>query len=177
MVALTGQLQPYKHFLCLLSHSSNPEDPIPLLASAFLTNLVASSLTSSAKPVARDVEALPKLFKFQSILAKHQDSGLQDIAVQQFSLLLQTKRAKEMFWNQRKETVSPLMDILRTAAGAGKDSDSALWSDATSIRSADMKYGGGVALQLLYHVLLVIWQLSFEGEMVGEGLERYVLLV
>jgi V-type H+-transporting ATPase subunit H len=25
---------------------------------------------------------------------------------------------------------------------------------------------------LLYHVLLVIWQLSFEGELVGEGLQE-----
>ena len=64
------------------------------------------------------------------------------------------------------------MDILRTAAGTGKDTDSALWGGATSIRSTDTKFGGGVGLQLLYHVLLVIWQLSFEGKMVGEGLER-----
>ena len=64
------------------------------------------------------------------------------------------------------------MDILRTAAGAGKDTDSTLWSGATSIRSSDTKFGGGVSLQLLYHVLLVIWQLSFEGKMVGEGLEK-----
>ena len=64
------------------------------------------------------------------------------------------------------------MDILRGAAGAGKDSDSTIYSGATSIRSSDTKFGGGVSLQLLYHVLLVIWQLSFEGTMVGEGLEK-----
>ena len=64
------------------------------------------------------------------------------------------------------------MDILRTAVGTGKDTDSTLWSGATTIRSPDTKFGGGVDLQLLYHVLLVIWQLSFEGKMVGEGLER-----
>ena len=64
------------------------------------------------------------------------------------------------------------MDILRTAAGTGKDTDSTLWGGATSTRSSDTKFGGGVDLQLLYHVLLVIWQLSFEGKMVGEGLER-----
>ena len=64
------------------------------------------------------------------------------------------------------------MDILRTAAGAGRDTESTLWNGATSIRSYDTKFGGGVGLQLLYHVLLVIWQLSFEGKMVGEGLEK-----
>jgi len=66
------------------------------------------------------------------------------------------------------------MDILRSAAGTGNDTDSTLWSGATSIRSSDTKFGGGVGLQLLYHVLLVIWQLSFQGKMVGEGLEKCV---
>ena len=58
----------------------------------------------------------------------------------------------------------------------GKDSDSTLWSGASSVRSADTTIGGGVGLQLLYHVLLVIWQLSFEGALVGEELEQYVLI-
>lgn len=86
--------------------------------------------------------------------------------------MLQTKRSKELFWAQKAETVSPLFDILRKAAGAAKDNDSTLWSGATSIRSADTRFGGGVGLQLMYHVLLVLWQLSFEGKMVGEGLEK-----
>ncbi len=33
---------------------------------------------------------------------------------------------------------------------------------------------GGVGLQLLYHVLLVLWQLSFEGAEIGHGLDRFV---
>jgi V-type H+-transporting ATPase subunit H len=169
---LIAQPEPYTPFLLLLDHSPNPEDPIPLLASTFLTNLVGFSLTSSSKPSLRDDQALPKLFTYLSKLAKHHDSGLQDIGVQQYSVLLRTKRAKELFWKQGQETVDPLMDILRTAAGNGKDTDSSLWGGATSIRSTDTKFGGGVGLQLLYHVLLVIWQLSFEGKMVGEGLER-----
>lgn len=65
----------------------------------------------------------------------------------------------------------PLIDILR-AAVLGKDNDSTLWSGATSIRT-DAGLGGGVGLQLLYHVLLVLWQLSFEGELVGDDLEKY----
>ena len=170
--AIIEQPEPYKPFLHLLNRDSNPEDPVPLLASSFLANLVASSLTKSQKPTSRDIEALPKLFTYQSSLVKSQDSGLQDIGVQQFSTLLRTKRAKKLFWKQKKDTVDPLMDILRTAAGAGKDSDSTLWNGATSIRSSDTKFGGGVSLQLLYHVLLVIWQLSFEGKIVGEGLEK-----
>lgn len=66
-----------------------------------------------------------------------------------------------------------MIDILKAAAGNGKDSDSTLMSGG-SIRSmtADMSLGGGVGIQLLYHVLLVIWQLSFEGKMVGKGLDE-----
>lgn len=69
--------------------------------------------------------------------------------------------------------MDPLFEILRKAVGAAKDNDSTLWSGATSIRSSDTRFGGGVGLQLMYHVLLVIWQLSFEAELVGEGLEKY----
>merc|ERR1712070_688466 len=79
---------------------------------------------------------------------------------------------------QRKETLGPLVDVLRNATG-GKDNDSTLYSGAgsasTSIRSAaesNIKIGGGVGLQLLYHILLVIWQLSFEGRLVGQGLDE-----
>ena len=171
-LTLIEQPEPYKPFLGLLSNSSSPEDPIPLLASAFLTNLVAFSLTSTAKSSSRDEEALPKIYSYLSSLVKHQDSGLQDIGVQQYSTLLRTKKAKQLFWKQKAETVDPLMDILRAAAGAGRDTDSTLWSGSSSIRSADTKFGGGVGLQLLYHVLLVIWQLSFESKMVGVGLEK-----
>lgn len=165
------QPEPYKPFISLLSQSSNPQDPIPLLASAFLNGLVSKSLTSSSKSLSRDEDALPKLYSYLSNLAKSQDTGLQDIGVQGYSMLLRTKKSRELFWKQRKDTVGPLMDTLRTAAGAVKDSDSTLWSGATSVRGADAMVGGGVGLQLLYHVLLVIWQLSFEGKLVGEELE------
>lgn len=164
--------EPYKIFLSLLDQSSNPEDPIPLLSATFLVNLIAISLTTSPKPAARDDEALPQLYPYLAKLVKNQDGGLQDIGVQHMSQVLRTRRSKELFWNQRKDTVDPLFDILRKAAGAAKDNDSTLWSGATSIRSSDNRFGGGVSLQLMYHVLLVIWQLSFEGELVGEGLEK-----
>ena len=172
--SLASRPEPYKPFLALLNQSSNPEDPIPLLASSFLSNLVASALTSSSKPLSRDDEALPKIYSYLSKLTKNQDSGLQDIGVQQYSLLLRSSRAKQLFWQQRSETVEPLMDILRSATGAAKETDSTLWSGATSIRSSDTSLAGGVSLQLLYHVLLVIWQLSFEAKLVGRGLQKYV---
>ena len=91
--------------------------------------------------------------------------------MQQYSAVLRTKKARHAFWKQREETVDPLFKILRAASGAGKDADSTLWSGASSIRSVT---DGGVGLQLLYHVLLIIWQLSFEGELVGDGLQEYV---
>ena len=105
-------------------------------------------------------------------LTQSQDTGLQDIAVQEYSAILRTKKSRELFWKQRAETVSPLIEILRTAAGAVKDTDSTVWSGATSIRSAELGLGGGVGLQLLYHVLLAIWQISFEGALIGKGLEE-----
>jgi V-type H+-transporting ATPase subunit H len=110
-----------------------------------------------------------------STLVKSQDSGLQDIGVQHFSTLLRSKRSKELFWKQKSDTVAPLFNILSTAAGAVKDTDSTLFGNgSSSIRSSDTRFGGGVGLQLMYHVLLVIWQLSFEANMVGEGLQKCV---
>lgn len=168
------QPDPYRSIIPLLTHSSNPEDPIPLLSSSFLTSLVSHGIASSAKTSPKDREALEKLYAYLARLTKNQDSGLQDIAVQQYSALLRTSEARQLFWKQRKETVDPLVEILRNALGTSKDSDSTLWSGAASIRSAETSLGGGVGLQLLYHVLLVLWQLSFEAELVGDDLEKYV---
>ncbi|KAL9026785.1 MAG: hypothetical protein Q9196_004607, partial [Gyalolechia fulgens] len=170
--ALFEHSSPYKPFLPLLSHSTNLEDPIPLLTSSFLTNLISTAQTDSSKSDAQTNEALPKLYSYLSTLTKSQDSGLQDIAVQEYSALLRTKKARELFWKQRQDTVNPLIDILRAAAGAGRDNDSTIWSGRASIRSAtEVGLSGGVGLQLLYHVLLAIWQLSFEGPLIGKDLE------
>ncbi|MCJ1365266.1 H(+)-transporting V1 sector ATPase subunit H [Acarospora aff. strigata] len=163
---------PYKPFLPLLSQSTNLEDPIPLLTSSILTSLISSALVASPKSSAKIDEGLRKLYKYLATLARSQDSGLQDIAVQEYSALLRTKKSRELFWKQREDTINPLVDILRSASGAGKDTDSTLWSGGASIRSAtEAGLGGGVGLQLLYHVLLVVWQLSFEGALVGRGLQ------
>lgn len=163
---------PYEKFLGFLSNSNNPEDPIPLLAATFLTKLISISITSSSKSAKRDEEALPKLYSYLSSLVKQQDTGLQDIGVQHFSALLRTKKVKELFWKQQKDTVDPLFETLRKAAGTFKDSDSTMYGSGASIRSSDTRFAGGIGLQLMYNVLLVIWQLSFEAELIGEGLEK-----
>ncbi|KAF2804823.1 vacuolar ATP synthase-like protein subunit H [Mytilinidion resinicola] len=162
---------PFQPFLPLLKASTNPEDALPLLTSAVLASLLGYALTLPSKDSTQIDEALPKLYSYLSALAKSSDAGLQDIAVQEYSAVLRTKKSREIFWKQREETLNPLVDILRAAAGAGKDTDSTLWSGGASVRSApEGGLAGGVGLQLLYHVLLVIWQLSFEGTLVGDGL-------
>jgi V-type H+-transporting ATPase subunit H len=110
-------------------------------------------------------------------LAKSSDAGLQDIAVQEYSALLFGRSSREKFWNQRSETVGPLVKILQTAAGIGNGGNSAanLWSGNVNVRNNtgfEGSLGGGVGLQLLYHVLLVIWQLSFEADDTGDDLNE-----
>ncbi|KAK4965600.1 H(+)-transporting V1 sector ATPase subunit H [Elasticomyces elasticus] len=164
--------KPYAPFIPLLKQSSNPEDPIPLLTSSVLSSLLSNALIAQPKKNPEIEDALPKLYTYIANLANSSDPGLQDIAMQEYSAVLRTKRSRELYWNQRKETVTPLFDILTNAVG-GKDSDSTVWSGGASIRSGiDAGLAGGVGLQLLYHVLLVIWQLSFEGRLVGKGLDE-----
>lgn len=162
---------PYKHFLPLL-HSSTTEDPIPLLTSHALTNLMSLARDESQATN----QALPVILTYLSGLAKSTDAGLQDIAVQEYSALLFGRASRERFWNQRSETVAPLINILQTAAGIGNGGESAhsLWSGNVSTRNTGFEgsLGGGVGLQLLYHVLLVIWQLSFESEDIGDDMNE-----
>lgn len=95
--------------------------------------------------------------------------------MQEYGALLRTSKSRAQFWKQRKETLGPLVEILRNATG-GKDSDSTAYngtSSGTSIRSLPESIKiSGVGLQLLYHILMVIWQLSFEGQLVGKGLDE-----
>jgi len=135
---------------------------------------MSQALGASTKPPLHIEEAMPKLNTYLSKLVKSTDSGLQDIAVQEYSALVRTQKSRELFWNQRKETLTPLFDVLQAAAGSVKDTDSTPVNGGGSIRSiaTDMSLAGGVSIQLLYHVLLVIWQLSFEGKMVGKGLDE-----
>lgn len=175
--ALFKKGDPYKHFLPLLAHSSSPEDPIPLLTSTVLTSLMASSRDESDATVKK---ALPHLFSYLSALTKNSDAGLQDIGVLEYSSLLYGQVSRRQFWAQRSETVAPLIDILKTACGVGNgDASATLWSGTTgTVRSTGFEgsLSGGVGLQLLYHVLLVMWQLSFEAEEVGDDLNECVSL-
>ncbi|EPS32254.1 hypothetical protein PDE_07214 [Penicillium oxalicum 114-2] len=168
--SLVSHPEPYKPFLPFLHSSNNAEDPIPLLTSTFLTALVSHSLVTSSKPAPRDAEALPQLYTYLSTLTKNSDSGLQDIGVQGFSELLRKKHAREIFWKHRKETLDPLIETLRTAAGTKDSSGNSVAGNNT--RSIEPGLAGGVGLQLLYRVLLVIWQLTFESELIGEDLQE-----
>lgn len=132
--------------------------------------MIASAPAFSKK----EASAIPKLFTYLSTLTLVTDGGLQDIAVLEYSALLRSKKSRQLFWEQRQETVGPLVNILKAAAGvANGDSVSTVFSGAASMRSGiEGSIGGGVGLQLLYHVLLVLWQLSFEGADIGEGLDE-----
>lgn len=168
--ALFKNGDPYRHFLPLLAHSANPEDPIPLLTSTVLVSLMAGSRDESTATVDK---ALPVIFSYLSSLTKNSDAGLQDIGVQEYSSLLYGRVTRQQFWDQRSETVAPLIDILRAAAGVDAgDASASLWSSTTGTGRAGFEgsLSGGVGLQLLYHVLLVMWQLSFEASKVGDDL-------
>jgi V-type H+-transporting ATPase subunit H len=177
--SLIAHPHPYKPLLPLLKQSNNPEDPIPLLTSSVLSSLLSHAVIAQPRSTPEIDEALPKLYSYIAELAKTSDSNLQDIAVQEYSALLRTSKTRQQFWKQRKETLGPLIDVLRNATG-GKDTDSTYYvgsstvGGGTSIRSladSNLKISG-VGLQLLYHILMVIWQLSFEGSLVGPGLDE-----
>jgi V-type H+-transporting ATPase subunit H len=173
--AMAEHKDPYAPFLPLLAHSTNHEDPIPLLTSTVLTSLISASAHSNPKGTPAADRALPKLLSYLSTLAKSPDGGLQDIAVLEYSSLLRGKKSRELFWEQRKETIEPLIGILRTAAGVGPNGEGSntLWNGVNSSRPAvEGVISGGVGLQLLYHILLVMWQMSFEGAEIGDGLEE-----
>ncbi|RYP23944.1 hypothetical protein DL765_000830 [Monosporascus sp. GIB2] len=167
--ALLKDSDPYRHFLPLLAHSNDSEDPIPLLTSTVLAQLMANSRDESESTQ----RALPLVLSYLCGLAKNSnDAGLQDIAVMEYSSLLYGRSSRQLFWKQRSETVAPLIDILKKAAGIGGESSASLWSGNATVRSAGFEgISGGVGLQLLYHVLLVLWQLSFEAEDIGDEMD------
>jgi len=172
--ALIEHPDPYKPFFPFLTQSSNHEDPKALLTSAVVASIIAHALTASGKASSQTEEAIPKLNTYLSGLAGSSDSGLQDVAVQEYAAILRSHKSREIFWSQRKQTVEPLMEVLHAAAGTMKDTDSTLFNGNASIRTTatDIRLGGNVGLQLLYHVLLVFWQLSFDGSMIGQGLDE-----
>lgn len=154
----------------MLAHSNNPEDPIPLLASIALALIMANSGDDSA-PTEHALSVT--LSYLSSQIKQSNDAGLQDTAIIQYASMLTGRPARQVFWKQRSETITPLVDILRKAAGVGDDSSATLWNGNSSLRSTGSEgISGGVGLQLLYHVLLVLWQLSFGAEDVGDELDE-----
>ncbi|KAI1005527.1 hypothetical protein K3495_g2693 [Podosphaera aphanis] len=168
--ALSQHSSPYSIFVELLSHSNDPENPVPLLTSTVLTTIIAKAPNSSQK----EIFALSELFKYLATLTRVSDGCLQDIAVLQYSELLREKKSRQLFWDQRTHTITPLVNILQAAARvSNSDLRSTLSSGTTSIPgNNEVTLGGGVGLQLLYHVLLVLWQLSFEASTIGKGLQE-----
>lgn len=193
ILATAKKEDPYRNILPLLAHSNNADDPIPLLTATVLTTLLANARDESKATLER---ALPALLSYLSTLAQQStDAGLQDIGVLESSSLLYGKSTRKQFWAQRSETVAPLIKILRTAAGVstsgGEDTAAGLWratggdrnggsssasgGDAVASRIGALlegSIGGGVGLQLLYHVLLVLWQLSFDAADIGDDLNE-----
>jgi len=175
---LVDHEDPYAPFLPLLAQATSPEEAIPLLTSTVLAILLTGAAATHPNGTPATDKALPKLFSYLSTLAQSSDSGLQDIAVISYSSLLRSKRSREIFWDNRNVTVQPLIAILRTAAGVAPnaDSSSTLWSGTSTRSGIEGIINGGIGLQLLYHVLLVVWQLSFESADIGDGLEEYAIL-
>lgn len=149
-----------------------------------MSQLLSTSISTQSKQSDQIDKALSALYDYLSKLSKSSDAGLQDIGVQEYSTVLRSKSSRQLLWNERNKTIDPLIEILRNAA-VGKDTDSTLRNGSMTIRSISDNNNnshnlvggagnGGVGLQLLYHVLLVIWQLSFEGKLVGPGLDEYI---
>ncbi|KAI2635212.1 armadillo-type protein [Xylaria nigripes] len=165
--ALYRDSDPYQHFLPLLAHSNNLEDPIPLLTSTVLATLMASA--QDASPATE--QSLPLILTYLCGLTNSTDAGLQDIAVTEYSSLLYSRTNRQLFWKQRSETVAPLIEILRKAAGYGAESSANLWSGNPAPRTGGFEgLGGGVGIQLLYHALLALWQLTFEAGDIGDDM-------
>jgi V-type H+-transporting ATPase subunit H len=162
--ALLSLPKPFTHLLSLLSHA---DESTPLLSSSVITTLLAFYLKSSAKPYPDAQDALPRLYRFLTGLTKSNDGHLQDIAIQAYVSLLRTTPARNKFWDMGEETVAPVVNILTTAAGGNGGGGDRVGSGGGGAGIAQ----GGVGLQLLYHVLLVVWELTFE-EVIAEEINQ-----
>lgn len=163
--AFTGSLlalpSPFLHLLSLLSHT---DEATPLLSSSVLSNLLTASLRISAKPTPDAKAALPQLYHFLANLTKSPDVHLQDIAIQSYISLLRSSYARITFWSLQVDTIVPIVRILETAGGQNGNTSDRGGTVGGSAGGAQ----GSVGLQLLYHVLLVIWELTFEEVVAGE---------
>ncbi|KAH0608480.1 uncharacterized protein H6S33_001614 [Morchella sextelata] len=159
---------PFSHLLSLLSHT---DETVPLLSSSVLTAMLTASLKSSSKPTSDTEAALPQLYRYLAGLTKSPDVHLQDIAIQSYVSLLRSSYARITFWELQEETVAPIVRILESAGSQNGNS-----SDRGSVLGNPATAQGGVALQLLYHVLLVIWELTFEEVVAEEINAKYDII-
>ena len=141
---------------------------IPVLSAAILTPLIASSLaaaSSSAKLSPTVKDALPKFYRYLAGVSGAAERDQQDLAVQAYVALLRTPYARATFWDMAEETMGPLVKLVGdTARGT-----TAAQGNAASNNGVVQ---GGVPLQLVYHVLLVVWQLTFDT-VVAEEINKY----
>ncbi|KAK6353846.1 H(+)-transporting V1 sector ATPase subunit H [Orbilia blumenaviensis] len=202
VAALNKHQDPYTHLMTLLDHT---DAPIPIITSSLLTTLISASLLlpSSSRTEKPVKQALPTLFKYLATISSSSSSSasssesaewnLQDLAVQNYVLLLRNSFARMTFWQMGDETMRGLTGVVETAAAGSKGSrttdvgsvaNTSSSSASTSLLSGASSSGaggaglkqGGVNLQLLYHVLVAIWQLSFEEEIADELDEKYDLI-
>ncbi|EGX49944.1 hypothetical protein AOL_s00076g585 [Orbilia oligospora ATCC 24927] len=190
VTTLTSHSDPYSHLMTLLDHT---DAPIPIISSYLLTTLISSSLSKSRTDNPTK-QALPTLFKYLATISSSSESNLQDLAVQSYVLLLRNSYSRNTFWEMGDETMKGLTEVIETAAAGSKGSrttDVGVVNIASGISSAvpllstgsssvpaaaaPLKQGG-VNLQLLYHVLVAIWQLSFEEEIAEELDDKYDLI-
>jgi V-type H+-transporting ATPase subunit H len=173
--------QPFDLLLALLD---NTRDPIPVLSAAISTTLITVSLASSTNPKNLDPrvkDALPRFYRYLAGVSKSAaDHQQQDLAIQSIVALLRSLHGKRAFWELQDVTVQPLVETLEAAAkgtagshSGSSDSIAPTSNIAIGASSIMVIVQGGVPLQLLYHVLLVIWQLTFE-DTISEEINRWV---
>jgi V-type H+-transporting ATPase subunit H len=125
---------------------------------------LATSLSGSTKTNTGAKDALPRFYRYLAGASKLQERDQQDLAIQAYVALLRTPYARETFWDMKEETVAPLARLLEETAGGTAGSDRA--SVATGTVSGIVQ--GGVPLQLVYHVLLAVWELTFDDTVAEE---------
>jgi V-type H+-transporting ATPase subunit H len=177
-------------------------EAIQLLTSRTLGVIISHALKPSAKhkqSEEKTLEAKRALGHLYTYHAKKlqdslNDSTQQDLSVQSFVDLLRAKAGRRLFWANaedelepeenevgqgillvgRKKTVDPLVNILRKATSKStQEVTSALDTRFPQNGTGSNLSQGDVGLQLLYHVLLVFWSLTFE-EQVASKIEQFV---
>lgn len=162
--ALLSLPRPFELLLSLLEGSSDPR--VPLLSAAVLASLLSTSLAASSKTTAGVRDSLPMFYRYLSGVTKSGDPDQYDLAIRSYVALLRNPYARAVMWEMKEETVGPLLSTLEEAAAGtgglgGSGGGGGGGGGGGSDRAAPAQ--GGVPLQLLYHVLLAIWELTFDG--------------